>query len=133
MTSRFVVQVWEVDILRFWESNLSGTIINSQTFFQKAPSKDLKEGPVYKAKGTTWPSKLKYIPGSVLTKFFETICSLVMQSYILPYVNPFLSPRNFFMKMMTVAYDAAYCVQISFSKLIVSGMDSPSFLRTLWS
>ena len=60
-------------ILRFWESNLSGTIINSQTFFGKNPPKDLKEGPVYKAKGTTWPSRLKYIPGSVLTKTFETI------------------------------------------------------------
>ena len=31
------------------------------------------------------------------------------------------------MKMMTVAYDAAYYVQISFSKLIVGGMDIPSF------
>ena len=60
-------------ILRFWESNLSGTIINSQTFFGKNPRKDLKEGPVYKAKGTTWPSRLKYIPGSVLTKTVETI------------------------------------------------------------
>ena len=29
------------------------------------------------------------------------------------------------MQMMTVAYDAAYIVQIYFSKLIVSGMDSP--------
>ena len=133
MTSRFVVQVWEVDILRFWESNLSGTIINSQTFFQKAPSKDLKDGPVYKAKGTTWPSKLKYIPGSVLTKAFETTALTSNKSYILPHVNPFSSPQNFFKKMMTVVYDAAYCVQISFSKLITGEMDSPSFLRTLWS
>ena len=37
------------------------------------------------------------------------------------------------MQMMTVAYDAAYCVQIYFSKLIMSEMDSPSFLKTLWS
>ena len=38
-------------------------------FLEKNPPKDLKEGPVYKAKGT----RLKYIPGSVLTKTFETI------------------------------------------------------------
>ena len=48
-------------------------MINSQTFFGKKNPEDLKEGPVYKAKGTNWPSRLKYIPGSVLTKTFETI------------------------------------------------------------
>ena len=47
-------------------------MINSQNFFGKKTPKDLKEGLVYKAKGTT-PSRLKYIPGSVLTKTFETI------------------------------------------------------------
>ena len=73
VTSRLVVQVWELGILPFWESNFSGTIINSQTFFWKNPRNDLKEGPVYKAKGTIWPSKLKHISGSVLTKTFETI------------------------------------------------------------
>ena len=40
-------------------------------FLEKKPE-NLKEGPVYKAKGTT-PCRLKYIPGSVLTKTFETI------------------------------------------------------------
>ena len=60
-------------VVQVWDSKLSGTIINNQTFFRKKRPKDLKEGPVHKAKGTTWPSKLKYIPGSVLTKTFETI------------------------------------------------------------
>ena len=59
-------------ILQFRKSNLSGTMINSQTFFGKKP-KELNKASVYKAKGTTWPSRLKYIPGSVLTETFETI------------------------------------------------------------
>ena len=119
----------EVVIFRFFESNLSETIINNQTFFRKKPPKDLKEGPVFKAKGTTWSSKLKYTSGSALTKLLKQLCSLVIQSYILP----FSLPQNSSMKMMSVAHNAAYCVQISFSKLIVGGIDSPSFLRTLWS
>ena len=112
-----------------FESNLSEIIINNQTFFRKKTPNDLKEGPVFKAKGTTWSSKLKYTSGSVLAKLLKRLCSLVIQSYILP----FSLPQNSFMKMMSVVHNAAYCVQISFSKLIVGGIDSPSFLRTLWS
>ena len=112
-----------------FESNLSEIIINNQTFFRKKTPNDLKEGPVFKAKGTTWSSKLKYTSGSVLAKLLKRLCSLVIQSYILP----FSLPQNSFMKMMSVVHNAAYCVQISFSKLIVGGMDSPSFLRTSWS
>ena len=112
-----------------FESNLSEIIINNQTFFRKKPPNDLKERPVFKAKGTTWSSKLKYTSGSVLAKLLKRLCSLVIQSYILP----FSLPQNSFMKMMSVVHNAAYCVQISFSKLIVGGIDSPSFLRTLWS
>ena len=119
----------EVVIFRFFESNLSEVIINNQTFFRKKTPKDLKGGPVFKAKGTTWSSKLKYTSGSVLAKLLKRLCSLVIQSYILP----FSLPQNSFMKMMSVVHNAAYCVQISFSKLIVGGIDSPSFLRTLWS
>ena len=43
----------EVVIFRFFESNLSEVIINNQTFFRKKTPKDLKGGPVFKAKGTT--------------------------------------------------------------------------------
>ena len=35
VTSRLVVQVWEMGILRFWESSLSGLRTNSQTFLRK--------------------------------------------------------------------------------------------------
>ena len=47
VTSRLVVQVWEMGILRFWESSLSGLRNNSQTFLRKKKPKDLKQGPVY--------------------------------------------------------------------------------------
>ena len=39
VTSRLVVQVWEMGILRFWESSLSGLRTNSQTFLRKKSRK----------------------------------------------------------------------------------------------
>ena len=47
VTSRLVGQVWETAILSFWESILSGTVINSQTFLgresQKIWNRDLSK------------------------------------------------------------------------------------------
>ena len=39
VTSRLVGQVWETVILSFWESILSGTVINSQTFLGRESRK----------------------------------------------------------------------------------------------
>ena len=39
VTSRFVGQVWQATISWFWESILSGTVINSQTFFGRKSRK----------------------------------------------------------------------------------------------
>ena len=39
VTSRLVRQVWETVILSFWESILSGTVINSQTFLGRESRK----------------------------------------------------------------------------------------------
>ena len=101
MTLR-LTQVYEVGILRFWESNLSGTMISSQTFFWKKNPERLEKGPAYKAKGTTWPSRLKDISGSVLTKTFETI---VLTGNAIIYLT-----------LCESIQISVYCVQISFSK-----------------
>ena len=132
MTSWFVVQVWEVGILRFWENNLSGTIINSQTFFRKKTPKDLKEGPVHKTKGTTWPSKLKYILGSVLTKFFKTT---VLTSNTVIYIilcESIVITAKFHHENDDCSVQCYILCTDIFLQVNYEWMDSPSSLRSLW-
>ena len=51
---------------------------------------------------------------------------------LLPYMNLFLPTTEFIMEITTVAYNTAFRIQLTLSKIIVDVMDSP-FLSTLWS